>query len=283
MSFQKIRTQIASYRLTMRMKFTLGLCSVVLILLVSGIISILEYSRMSNYISTLISDNIKSINVAQQLSNAANDYNLEMLAVIGEDGSARMPDFNQKEFVKHCDKLRDGLRGYDLGHLADSVMYSYSAYMLTSMELPKVWDSNFVDNRTWYFDRLQPVFQRLMSDLDKLNAVTYNQLKTNSATFESGFYRSIIPGVVAVAVGILLVLLLLYFVMVYYINPIYKMLSGIEFYRADNNRRYTYELESDDELASLNENVGEIINENIQLRRRVKELRALLEKKTDDE
>ena len=121
-----------------------------------------------------------------------------------------------------------------------------------------------------------------MGDLDKLNAVTYNQLKTNSATFERGFYRSIIPGVVAVAVGILLVLTLLYFVIVDYVNPVYKMLSGMERYRSDNNRRYNYDMNGDDELSELNDDVREVINENIQLRKRVKELRKLLEKPKND-
>ena len=46
----------------MRMKLILSLSSISVVLLVSSFISIMEYSRMSNYVSELIAANIGSIN-----------------------------------------------------------------------------------------------------------------------------------------------------------------------------------------------------------------------------
>ena len=151
-------------------------------------------------------------------------------------------------------------------------MYSYAAYMLTSLELEDVMQSDFIDSRSWYFERLQPRYDRLRSDLDKLSSSIHQDLAKNSATFDRGFYRSIIPGIVAVGVGLMLVVMLLFFVLAYYVNPLYKMLDGLNAYRL-SDKKYTVRFDGDDQLSELNDGISEIAGENQQLRRRIKELR----------
>lgn len=266
------------FRLSMRMKLTLSLSAIAVTLLVSSIISVTEYTRMSDYVSELIAGNIRSINVAQRLAGVSNAYNLELLAVIGDDNLNTLPDFDQTEFLAHCDSLRNALRGGNRSHLADSVEYSYSAYMLTSLEPPEVLKSDFIDTRTWYFERLQPVYGRLRSDIDALTTAIYDDLARNSATFDRGFYRSVIPSAVTLSVGLLMILLLLFFLLVYYVNPLYKMLAGLDNYRSFG-KKYNYDFDGDDQLRSLNEGITEITEENLQLRRRIKTLRDTLNPK----
>ena len=119
---------------------------------------------------------------------------------------------------------------------------------------------------------LRPRFNRLTSDIDKLTDGIYKDLEKNSATFERGFYRSIIPGIVAVGVGLLLVLMLLFFVLAFYVNPLYRMLDGLNAYRS-NDKKYTVRFEGDDQLVELNEGISELARENQQLRRRIREIR----------
>ena len=267
----KIRNRLANLRLSLRAKLTLSLSAIAIVLVISSIISLMEYRSMSSYVSGLIADNINSINVAQKLSEVSNTYNLDILSVIGDEG-ARLPNFNQEEFVARCDSLKKNLTSVTLLPLADSVMYSYAAYMLTTLELEDVLLSDFIDSRTWYFDRLQPKYNRLRSDIDALSAGMYNDLRRNSQTFDRGFYRSVIPGFVAMLVGLLLVVLLLFFILAYYVNPIYKMLAALENYRA-YNKKYTYSFEGDDQLAELNTGISEMAAENHQLRKRLSALR----------
>lgn len=270
--FRKIVRRFGSIKLSMRMKLTLSLSAIAVVLLISSVISIMEYSRMSNYVSNLIAANINSINVAQKLSNTCDAYNLKILAVIGEDNATTLPDFDQTRFLSYCDSLKMSLTQEKLQPLADSVVYAYSAYMLTSLELKSVMLSDFIDTRAWYFDRLQSKYNTLKADINILNTAIYNDLNRNSKTFERGFYRSIIPGAVAVAVGLLLVLLLLFFILVYYVNPLYKMLDGLDNYRS-YNKKYNYTFEGDDELEELNTGITELTEENRQLSKRLKDLK----------
>ncbi|MBQ4306799.1 MAG: hypothetical protein II764_07270 [Bacteroidales bacterium] len=283
MSFRRKITKVRDARPGMRMKLVFSLSAIAVTLLISSIISVMEFTRMNNYVSDLFAGNIKSINAARKLSEVANAYNLDILAVVGDESTSAVPDFNQEEFLSRCDSLKSALKSTNSMPLADSVVYSYQAYMLTSLELENVLISDFINSRAWYFERLQPKYNRLSRDIDNLSTAVYNDLGRNSATFDRGFYRSIIPGIVAVAVGLLLIVMLLVFLLSYYVNPVYKMLRGLDDYRA-SDRKYTYEFDGDDQLVELNRGLKELTGENRQLRKRVSDLRdRIAEREGKDE
>ena len=269
MAFGKFFKRLRESRLSIRTKLVLSLSSIAAILLVSLSISVMEYSGMSNYVSDLIADDISSINVANRLADMSNTYNLQILEVIGDETSLRVPAFDDEYFKSHCDSLRSSVPSNQVKPLADSVMYSYSAYMLTSLELEDVLQSDFIDSRSWYFERLQPRYDRLRTDLNTLSEAIYQDLAKNSATFEGGFYRSIIPGIVAVGVGLLLVVMLLFFLLAFYVNPLYRMLDGLNAYRSQD-KKYSVKFDGDDQLTQLNEGISELANENRQFRSRIK-------------
>ena len=113
--------------------------------------------------------------------------------------------------------------------------------------------------------------------MNVLNEAIYNDLLSNSADFDAGFYRSIMPGVVSVGAGLLLIMLLLFFTLTNYVNPINRIAEGIKSYRSFG-RKYTYQFDGDDQLADINNGVTEIVDENIELLARIKALREGLEK-----
>ena len=271
--FEKARNWWRSLHLSMRMKITLSLSAIAVVLFVSIIISFLEYRHMSNYVSEMIAGDIKNIRVTQKLVNAVDTYNLEVLAVIGDENLTSLPDFDRKGFIDYCDSLKAGFETGRHNHLADSVLYAYSAYMLASMELEDVLQSSFIDTRDWYFSRLQPLFGRLRGYLDRLGEAMYIELRHNSQDFDS----SVIPGTVAVAVGILLLFLLLSFILAYYVKPLYRMNTNLKDY-LQYRRRYTYTFDGDDQLSDMNASITDLAEENRQLRRRNAELKEKIEK-----
>ncbi|MCR5560422.1 MAG: hypothetical protein K6F58_01215 [Bacteroidales bacterium] len=259
-------------KFNLRTKLSLSLSLIGIVLLVSSIISVMEYRSMSSYVSDMIAENIHSVNVAQKLADQANEYNLAILALVGEESSVVLPDFDKAAFTARCDSLRASLSSNGIMPLADSVEYAYSAYMLTSFELQDVIASDFIDTRSWYFERLQPRYRRLRSDIAKLTEAIYVDLEDNSRTFESTFYRSIIPGIVAVGVGLLLLLMLLFFMTVYYVTPIYRMLDSLRLYRS-HGTPFSYDFPGNDQLHCLNEEISELASENGILRKRISAMR----------
>ena len=261
----------------MKKKLFFSLGSLAMILLLSSVISILEYRRMSDYVSELIASNIKSINLSQKLADITQEYNDQMLAVVVQNDISLMPDFNLAYFNAQSDSLRSSFTSSKMLPKVDSVVMSFDAFMKTSLKFDEVFLADSVDTGEWFFGSLQPRYTKLRQDLNSLNEVIHEELRDNSADFDAGFYRSIIQSVVSEGAGLLLILLLLYFTMVYYVRPIYRMSDGVDSYRV-SGRRYIYEFDGDDQLANINSGLTEIIEENVELKRRLKNLRDEREK-----
>jgi len=257
---------------SMKRKLFFSLGSLAMILLLSSMISILEYRRMSDYVSELIAANIKSINLSQKLADLTQEYNDQMLAVVVQNDISLMPDFNLSYFNAQSDSLRNSFTSSRMLPKVDSVVTSFDAFMKTSLKFDEVFLADNVNTGEWFFGSLQPRYTKLRQDLISLNEVIHEELQQNSADFDAGFYRSIIPGVVAVGAGLLLIVLLLYFIMVYYVKPIYRMSDGLDSYRL-SGRRHVYEFDGDDQLANINAGITELVEENVEYKKRLKALR----------
>ena len=73
------------------------------------------------------------------------------------------------------------------------------------------------------------------------------------------------PGIVAVGVGIVLVILFNYFINVFLITPVLQISKGIKNYR-EFRKSYTVSLDNDDELDDMSSEVRSIIEENKKLK-----------------
>ena len=259
-------------RPSMRVRLVRALGSIAAVLLLSGVISILEYRRMSDYVSELISSNIKSINLSQKLSDITREYDQQMLAVVVTNDISLMPEFDIEDFTAQADSLKASVKSPLGMEMIDTLVVSFDAFMKTSMKFDEVFLADSVDTGEWFFGTLQPRYSKFRRDINVLNESIYEDLQNNSADFDAGFYRSIIPGVVSVAAGLILIFLLLYFIMVNYVNPIYRISDGIDAYKA-TGRLFKYNFDGDDQLANINSGVSDLIDENHELRRRVKALK----------
>lgn len=268
----KVLGQNKDRRPSMRSKVCLSLGSLAAILLLSGVLAILEYRRMSDYVSELIAANIKSINLSQKLSDITQEYNHQMLAVVVQNDISMMPTFDLQHFMAQSDSLKNSFKSEHALPMVDSVVTSFDNFMKTSLKFDEVFLADNVDTGEWFFGTLQPCYNDFRRDMNTLNESIYNELQANSVDFDAGFYRSIIPGVVSVGAGLLLILLLLYFTLFDYVRPICKMAEALSAYRS-SGRRYNYTFDGDDQLAEINEGIVEVVEENLELKARVKSLR----------
>lgn len=259
-------------RPSLRKKVYLSLGALTMILLLSGVLSILEYRRVSSYVSDLIASNINSIVLSQRLSDLTQEHNHQMLSVVVLNDISLMPEFNDMPFMSVADSLRTTFTSQNAQPMLDTVVTSFNDFVKTSRKFDEVFLADTVNTGEWFFSTLQPRYNSLIQDLGKLNELIHQELKENSENFDAGFYRSIIPGVVSVCAGLLLIFLLLYFTMSNYVKPIYRISEGIDSYR-QSSRRHAYTMDGDDQLSNINTGVTELIEENLQLKHRLKAIR----------
>lgn len=254
--------------------FSLGCIAIIFIL--SGAITIVEYRSMSQYVSERISESINNITLSQELSDITEEYNNKMLAAVIENDPSLQPQIDEEalyesQFKTQLSALQSSITSEEGLAVLANVEGSFYKYMQTAKKFDEVYCSA-MDTGEWFFGTLQPSYTQLCSVVSELNSVIHDELHDNSINFDNSFYRSIVPGIVCICAGLLLVLLLMYFIISNYVNPIYKIAAGLNAYKS-SGKRYGNVMEGNDHLADINADVTEIIEENIELKHRVKNLK----------
>lgn len=256
--------------LALHTKLILSMSAIAVVLLVTAVISILEYRSMSNHVTAQIGNSIDCINVSQKVANAVDFYNHKILATVGAaDSLAAVTNFDRQAAAEECKNVFNEFYLVDPMPVLDDLSAAFDAYILETEGLETIVRSTFVDSREWFFNSLQPSFNNFTSVLETYNEQVHNSLKEKADSFQMGFYRSIIPGIVSVLAGLLLITLLLFFLIVNYVRPLYKMLAGMDAYKS-YGKTYTYNFDGDDQLQHLNNNISELVEENIKLKRSIK-------------
>ncbi len=251
--------------MAIKKKISRGFVVIATILLVSSALSIYEFIRMRNTVSNLINDNISSINTSRQMLEVTDEYNFNLLRGLGDEHwilNFKSPDDNR--FSEHLSNVRDNFTTQLEKDYADSVLYAYTSYIWIMNDAPTVWHGDYTGRRNWYFNKLHPVYMQLRNYLQKLTNTSQQALAENSLTMTESFYRSIMPGVVAVIMGIILVFLFNYFINYYFVNPLLKISEGISNY-LERKKSYIVTIDNDDELKDLNDNVRELVEANKKL------------------
>ena len=258
---------------SIRRKAIYSLGSIAVVFILSGAITFLEYRGMSQYVSERISESINNITLSQKLSDITAEYNNQMLAVVIKKDISIMPDLDRLDrFESQLAALKKSITSEESLQTLEKVQNSFHLFIRKSKDFDSVFLAATIDTDDWFFQDLQPAYNDFCRNMNALNSAIHQELQANSITFDDSFYRSIVPGIVCICAGLLLVVLLMYFTISDYVNPIYKIAAGLKAYKT-SGKRYANVMEGNDHLSDINADVTEIIEENIELKHRVKNLK----------
>ena len=255
-------------RRTIKRKVRTGFAILGTILFFSSVIAIFEFVRINRASSGVINDNILSINAERSLIESSELYNMELLAILGEETPPEnFSNAIHESFVSTLDKLPDNFTTEQENRYADSVRYAYATYMQVVMEAPEIWEQGVAARQEWYFGRVQQYYSYLRNYIVNLNSMSNAALQANSEMMESTFFRSMMPAVAALIVGLIVILLFNAYLNFYVINPLTKMGKGVkDFVRFGKD--YNVEFDNDDEISDLNDALTDLIDEHKILKRK---------------
>lgn len=246
-------------------KVSLGFVVIGVILLLSSVIAIYEFVSMRRSVYSIMTDNIAGINSSRILLEVADEYNFTLVKSMGVDTVPAIPDVKKDiRFPQYLAQVRAKFTTDSERQMADSVLLAYTAYIHVIKDAAYIWQGDYMARRGWYFNNLYPKYMTLRDYIGKLTFITQKALSDNSEYLTDSFYRSIMPGVVAVSTGMILIFLFNYFINLYFISPLIKISKGIKdflLYR----KTYNYTDISDDDLRDLSQNVKDLIEANREL------------------
>ncbi len=264
------RKELFSDKGSMKHKLLMSLSFIAAILLLSNFIAILEYNRMRNTLTESISANVNSLNAAQELSLLADDHNMQILNAVNM-GVKTIDTLSKIDIEPYFEIIATSIEEQEHSS-ARKLMASYDIYRQAANRYNELSARGERLEHLWYLQNIKPLYATMRYDMEAYKSAVNEDLTYNSKNFEAGFYRSIMPGTVANMLGLVLIALLAYFIISFYVNPIYKMLNHLQSYR-ETGKRYTYEFEGDDQLTEINSAIADIIEENAILKKRIKDLK----------
>ncbi len=246
-------------------KISLGFVVIGVILLLSSVIAIYEFVSIRRSVYSIMSDNIAGINSSRILLEVADEYNFNLVRSMGTDTVPAIPNLkNDVRFPQYLAQVKGKFTAESERCMADSVLLAYTAYIHAIKDAAYIWQGDYQLRRGWYFNNVYPKYMTLRDYIGKLTFITQKALSDNSEYLTDSFYRSIMPGVVAVTTGMILIFLFNYFINLYFISPLIKISKGIKdflLYR----KSYNYTDIGDDDLRNLSQNVKDLIEANREL------------------
>lgn len=98
----------------------------------------------------------------------------------------------------------------------------------------------------------------LTAEIRHYIGLNQNLLKENSMLIEQANNRAIMPGIIAITVGIIFIILFNYFINLYFITPILKITSSVENY-LKHSIPYRVKVDTKDEIEQLSSSVEKLI------------------------
>ena len=173
---------------------------------------------------------------------SSEQFNLALLEMLGEETAPE--DFSNSihdSFVSTLENLPDNFTTEQENRYADSVRFAYAAYMQVVMEAPEIWEQGAAARQEWFFGRVQQYYSYLRNYINDLNSISNAALQANSEMMESTFFRSMMPAVAALIVGLIVILLFNAYLNYYVIKPVSKMGKGVkEFVRFGKDYNITF-------------------------------------------
>lgn len=251
----------------LRKKISLGFVVIGAILFLSSIIAIFEFNRIRHSVTDLMKDNINSINTSRMLLELTDEYNFMLLSSVIMDSTLNSAEVVYDDrFEKYIGSIKSQFASEVEIATADSLSVAYKRYLAEISLASNIMRLSVTERKEWYNNKLMPVYKNLRDYKRQLGLLTQGALAKNTAGLQEGFYRSIMPGIIAVAAGILLVLLFNYFINLYFISPILLISRGIKSYK-EFNKSYTVQFDNEDELQDLNGEIKTLIEEHKNLKK----------------
>ncbi|MFA6334412.1 MAG: hypothetical protein WCX48_02510 [Bacteroidales bacterium] len=250
-----------------RRKISLGFVVIGAVLFFSCVVSVFEFNRMRNSVTKLIRDNLNSINTSRMLLEITDEYNFVLLSRMIQNSSiTSVQILYDDRFDNYIASIKNNFSSQAEVAIADSLTIAYSDYLSVISQSSKIMLQDVKSRNEWYNNELKPAYNNLRIYKQKLGLLTQQALAENTKELQNGYYRSIMPGIIAVGAGILLVLLFNYFINLYFISPILLISKGIKNYK-EYNKGYNVKFDNDDEIQDLNSEVKGVIDENKNLKK----------------
>lgn len=238
-----------------RKKITIGFLSLAVLLFFSGVVSLIELNRLSNSTTILLEKSKHNIDIAKQMLDAVQDQNTSLLQmVVLGDSSCYI------SYLEEVKAFEQALQtASDAANDRASLDGIYTAYKSYNQIINSHGQLSYESDTEWFADMYKTSYLNLTTKIKNYMIESQDALANRAELVESSAYRAITPGILALAVGIIILLMFLFFINIYLLIPITTIERSLKNY-IKSKIPFNVKMEGRDELFNLKESIEELIS-----------------------
>ncbi|MFI3288187.1 MAG: hypothetical protein R3Y61_06905 [Rikenellaceae bacterium] len=245
-------------------KIKLGFLCISILLFLSGMISIWELNRLNSSTSQLLIASKGNIELSKRLLDAVQEQNTFLLLSI--------TDSTNNNYTESIEATRKSFQ-ITLGELGQAFVNSPSASKSLSnikeaeAQYIALVNGTALEQRTtkWFVNLYGTKYSTLTVSIKDFMMNYENGLIDSAKTVEGDAVRASMIGVIALAAGLLLVVLFYFLLKGFFITPVLKIDHSLNRY-VERGIPFSAQIQSKDEIQNLYENINIIISRSKQNR-----------------
>ena len=228
----------------------------VLMLLIAGIMSIWELSKMNNSFTNVIDNNYLSIEHALKITHALEREDSGILMLFLGNKEEALSVINSADSTITLSMIEVKKNATEPGEdaLIKSIETEYKSY---SILLDSVISNKIEHEETVYKD-LHSQFTKTKEVITNLMELNQNSMYSKANEMHKKLYQTIMPSIVSIILAIVFALLLNFYISHYFVNPLNKLIDAIKNYIPPSTNLHV-DIKSEDELKTLELEINSLI------------------------
>ena len=229
-----------------KQKIRLGFFALGLLLFFSGLMSYFELNKLSHSTRDMLDASLKNMELSKEMLDAVQDQNTALLQMLvaGDSRYDSLLFIGRARFDAAIGKakvsIRD-LRGLDSIYAAN---VQYTTVINTFLQ--------------WFVDVYKSSYYNLTASIKNFMISSQSVMDAKTAQLESNAYRATMPGIIALAIAIIIIVMFSYLIDLYYVTPVLKITEGLRNY-LNSKIPFKVTMEGRDEVYKLKEYIETMI------------------------
>lgn len=235
-----------------KFKIRLGFLAIGSLLLLSGIISSLELTRLNNTTYDLLVKSQNNIEFSKRMLDAVQEENTALLLSITDTMNVYDSIYtaSAKDFSETLEKAEVAMNG---SPELKAIALAEKNYRLVVAQLS---DTVSID---WFSQVYKTSYFNLTQSIKDFMVVTQHQILEFTSALKEKAYRATMVAIISLGAGLFLLVLFYYMINTFYIAPVVRIKTSLKNY-LNSRLPFDVKISSKDELMSLKEYIIQLID-----------------------
>lgn len=238
----------------MRLKIKLGFILVGLVLLLAGVTSYFELTRLTSSVQTLVDNGAKSISLSKGVLDILQDHHEKVFEYF-KDKSVKLDAFSEEDIQIMDSLYLQAKQSYPKSTELGNIALARKKYLDVLNEKMDTTQSVMSD---WFMSEYNVAYNDFTNSIKEFMISSQQYVSKQTDRLKANIYRTTMQSVVALSISVIILFVFFLLMDIYFIKPISEITKALDRYLT-NGAAFKVKVEGADEPAKLKSLIMQLI------------------------